>query len=327
MEVQYDKEDLWLILLCSLPSSYSNFRDTILYSRESLTVDEVYDSLTLYDKMEHLMVKHDSQALFVGGKIEMLIMIVEGHRNEILGVNLKVDRSIQTEDWFTTYETVSEGVFLMRNNALCKIVSVGTIKFKMFDEVVRTLSDVQHVPELKRNLISLSTLDSKGYKYTVESEVLEISKGSLFGMKGQRKTAKLYALQGSTVTGDVVVASSSLSDEDITKLWHMCLGHMSENDMAEFRKRGLLVGLKFCSDEFKELCKSEEIVRHFTVRHTPQQNGVAERMNKTIMGKVQCMLLNANLPKSFWAEAASTTCFFINRSPSIVIEKKTPQEV
>ncbi|KAG8499388.1 hypothetical protein CXB51_005980 [Gossypium anomalum] len=45
------------------------------------------------------------------------------------------------------------------------------------------------------------------------------------------------------------------------------------------------------------------------------------------MEKVQCMLSNANLPKSFWAEAASTACFLINRSLSVAIEKKTPQEV
>ncbi|KAG8473113.1 hypothetical protein CXB51_035076 [Gossypium anomalum] len=45
------------------------------------------------------------------------------------------------------------------------------------------------------------------------------------------------------------------------------------------------------------------------------------------MEKVRCMLSNANLPKSFWAEAASTTCFLINRSPSVSIKKKTPQEV
>ncbi|KAG8503654.1 hypothetical protein CXB51_001636 [Gossypium anomalum] len=45
------------------------------------------------------------------------------------------------------------------------------------------------------------------------------------------------------------------------------------------------------------------------------------------MEKVRCMLSNANLPKSFWAEVASTACFLINRSPSVAIEKKTPQEV
>ena len=45
------------------------------------------------------------------------------------------------------------------------------------------------------------------------------------------------------------------------------------------------------------------------------------------MEKVICMLSNAKLSKSFWAEVASTTCYLINRSPSVAIEKKTPQEV
>ncbi|KAG8481971.1 hypothetical protein CXB51_026890 [Gossypium anomalum] len=59
-----------------------------------------------------------------------------------------------------------------------------------------------------------------------------------------------------------------------------------------FRKMGKQIkylrtdnGLEFCSDEFNRLCKSEGIMRHLTVRHTPQQNGVAERMNRTIIEK------------------------------------------
>ncbi|KAG8483857.1 hypothetical protein CXB51_023418 [Gossypium anomalum] len=351
MEVQYDKKDLGLILLCSLPPSYSTFRDTILYSRESLIVDEVYDSLTLYDKMKHLVVKLDSQgeSLIARGRQDRNADNNRGRTQErnprskskgrskssnredynngellVASVN---DSKVSKEwildsgctfhmspnrDWFTTYETVSEGVVLMGNNTSCKIAGVGTIKVKLFDGVIRTLSDVRPVPELKKNLISLSTLNLKRYRYTAESGVLKIFKGSIVAIKGQRKTAKLYVLQGSTVADDVAIAFSSLSNDDITKLWHMRLGHMSENDMVELSKRGLLDGL----------CKSEEIVRHLTVRHTPQQNGIAERMNRTIIENVQYMLSNANLPKSFWTKAASTACFLINRSPFVVIEKK-----
>ena len=45
MEVKYDDEDLGLLLLCSLPNSYANFRDTILLSRDELTLKEVYEAL------------------------------------------------------------------------------------------------------------------------------------------------------------------------------------------------------------------------------------------------------------------------------------------
>ncbi|KAF3680613.1 hypothetical protein FXO37_03233 [Capsicum annuum] len=84
---------------------------------------------------------------------------------------------------------------------------------------------------------------------------------------------------------------------------------------------------EFCFNEFNALCKSEGIVRHLTVCHTPQQNGVAERMNRTIMEEVHCMLSNAGLPKYFWAKADSTACLLINHSPSVVIDKKTLQDV
>ena len=128
----------------------------------------------------------------------------------------------------------------MGNNASCKVAGIGIVHIKMFDGEVRTLGDVKHVLDLKRNLISLSTLDTKGYKYTSEGGVLKISKGALVKMKGYQKTAMLYVMQGSTVRRDVVVVSRSLSEDDITKLWHMCLGHMSENGMAELSRRGLL---------------------------------------------------------------------------------------
>ena len=71
----------------------------------------------------------------------------------------------------------------------------------------------------------------------------------------------------------------------------------------------------------------EGIERHFTVRETPQQNGVAERMNKTLLEKVRCMLSNASLTKNFWVEALTYACYLVNRLPSSAIEGKTPLEV
>ena len=112
----------------------------------------------------------------------------------------------------------------------------------MFDGVVRRLGDVRHVPDLKRNLISLNTPDAKGYNYTGEGGVVKVSKGALVMMKRQKRSANLYVLQGSTVTGDVAVTASSLLDDDVIMLWHMRLGRMSENAVTELSRRGLLDG-------------------------------------------------------------------------------------
>jgi hypothetical protein len=84
-----------------------------------------------------------------------------------------------SRDWFTTYELVNGGSVLMGNNVAYKIVGIGTIKIRMHDGIVRTiLKNVRHMPDLKKNLISLDTLDSIGYKYSSEDGVIWVSKSS-----------------------------------------------------------------------------------------------------------------------------------------------------
>jgi hypothetical protein len=86
-------------------------------------------------------------------------------------------------------------------------------------------------------------------------------------------------------------------------------------------------GMEFCSNEFNDYCSDEGIVRNRTISYTPQQNGVAQRMNKTIISKACCMLSNAGMSRCFLAEPASTAYYLINKSPSIPLDKKTPIEV
>ena len=86
-------------------------------------------------------------------------------------------------------------------------------------------------------------------------------------------------------------------------------------------------GGEYKSDPFLKLCRDESIDRHFTMRKTPQQNRVAERLKTTFLEKVHCMLSNAGLPKNFWAEALAYACYLVNRLPSSAIGGKTPLEV
>ena len=73
-------------------------------------------------------------------------------------------------------------------------------------------------------------------------------------------------------------------------------------------------------------CQKEGIATHRTVRYTPQQNGLAERMNRTILERVRCMLSSLGLSKVFWVEAVETVVHLISRSPSSALQFKTPQE-
>ena len=79
------------------------------------------------------------------------------------------------------------------------------------------IEGMRYVPQLKRNLISVGALETLGLV-----SILKMTKGSMVVLKAVRQN-NLYYLKGSTVTGQV--ATSTDSDDDSTRLWHIRLGH------------------------------------------------------------------------------------------------------
>eukprot|EP00253_Pinus_taeda_P003676 PITA_03676 len=71
-------------------------------------------------------------------------------------------------------------------------------------------------------------------------------------------------------------------------------------------------GGEFTSKEFDNYCKDAGIKRHKTTVYNPQQNGVAECMNKTLLERARSMLSNDGLQKELWTEAVATACYVIN---------------
>ena len=134
------------------------------------------------------------------------------------------------KDWFTIYTSFNDGSVLIGNHTACKIIGIGTVKIKMFDGAVRTLTDVRHVPTWRKSLISLDTLDENGYSYSGSNGLIKVKKSTLVMIKGE-KIGLLYKLIRKTITGDVAVTSSS--DNDATLLWHARLGHMSKWGLLE----------------------------------------------------------------------------------------------
>jgi hypothetical protein len=85
-------------------------------------------------------------------------------------------------------------------------------------------------------------------------------------------------------------------------------------------------GLEFCNKELDSQLRKAGIIHQTSNTYTPQQNGLAERMNRTLVEKARCMLFESNLPKYFWAEAISTAAYIYNRSPTRSVTGKTPEE-
>lgn len=85
-------------------------------------------------------------------------------------------------------------------------------------------------------------------------------------------------------------------------------------------------GGEFTSNRFQAHLKTCGIRHELTIPKTPEQNGVAERLNRTLVETTRAMLLDAKLPHQFWAEAVSTATYLRNRSPTSAVEGATPHQ-
>ncbi|KAL0325687.1 UNVERIFIED_CONTAM: Retrovirus-related Pol polyprotein from transposon TNT 1-94 [Sesamum radiatum] len=85
-------------------------------------------------------------------------------------------------------------------------------------------------------------------------------------------------------------------------------------------------GKEYNNSEFDKFCEEEGIEHQTTVSYNPQQNGVSERKNRTVMEMARSMLQEKHLPKAFWAEAVYTAVYLLNRCPTKAVQNMTPIE-
>ncbi|GJV39127.1 putative ribonuclease H-like domain-containing protein [Tanacetum coccineum] len=86
-------------------------------------------------------------------------------------------------------------------------------------------------------------------------------------------------------------------------------------------------GTEFKNKEMDQFCERKGIKREFSVARTSQQNGVAERKNRTLIEVARTMLADSKLPTTFWAEAVNTACYVQNRVLVTKPHNKTPYEL
>ena len=77
---------------------------------------------------------------------------------------------------------------------------------------------------------------------------------------------------------------------------------------------------------FKTYCDEKGIAKQLTIPYTLQQNGVAERMNKTLLDMIRSMMVQAKLPISFWRDALMNATCILNKVPSKSVPS-TPYEL
>ncbi|GJS00595.1 retrovirus-related pol polyprotein from transposon TNT 1-94 [Tanacetum coccineum] len=405
IEVKFEDEDLALLLLTSLPASYEHFVDTLLYGREALTLEDVMATLNSKEIKERSKAKgDDGEGLYVrgrtdrrdsrqsrgksrsksrGGRLKCYICQSEDHLKRNCSKNNRkkstgyVKKDEQPSSSGSTYDDC-EVMMVMITQALLDWIMDSGCSYHMTP---------RYIPELKRNLISLGTLEKEGYTVKLQSGKVKVINGSRVILSGIRRDNCVYSLDGHAMAGEL---NASVEEKDsLAQVWHKRLGHISEAGLQVLEKQGLfgkkslgkldfcenyvlgkshrvsfgvgrhttqgvidyvhsdlwgpsqveslggkryflsivddysrrvwvyilrfkheafgkfkewkqLVenqtgrtvkklrtdnGLEFCNWEFEQLCIESGIARHLTVFGMPQQNGVAERMNRTLMDK------------------------------------------
>ncbi|KAK2996986.1 hypothetical protein RJ639_025946 [Escallonia herrerae] len=321
------------------------------------------------------------------------------------------------KDCFCDYVHGDYGHVTVGNGYRCTIVGKGKVEIKLSNGGTPVLKEIRHIPELQKNLISVSGLDREGYFVAFDEKQWKVTKGSMVVARGER-VGTLYTLS-STHNHSISLA---FIENQRTTLWHHRLGHLSESGMKILHSKNALPGMKniqldFCEgcvygkqkrvsfrrdgkekkierlelvhtdicvpttvkslgDDasrktwiyairqksaiyhtfkkwkvlvenetgnkvkclkldnggeyrdggFQEYCSNNGIRLIRTVKRTPQENGLAERMNRTIMERARCMRIHADLPLQFWATAVDTAVYLINKSPASAFNGGIPEE-
>ncbi|GKC26414.1 zinc finger, CCHC-type containing protein [Tanacetum coccineum] len=240
------------------------------------------------------------------------------------------------------------------NSEVIMVMSVEALLDWIMDSGGSYLMTPRYILELKRNLISLGTLEKEGYTVNLQSGKIKVINGSRVVLSGTRRDNCVYSLDGHAVAGEL---NASVKEKDsLAQVWHKRLGHISEAGLQVLEMQGTPLrvlsrvnyhslppcasprrvwvyilrfkhkafekfkewkqlvenqtgrtvnklrtdnGLEFCNREFKQLCIESGIARHLTIARTPQQNGLAEHMNRTLMEKVRS--IEKKTPMEMWS--------------------------
>ncbi|CAL9013160.1 unnamed protein product [Prunus brigantina] len=208
----------------------------------------------------------------------------------------------------------------------------------------RYIKEVMLVPGLAENLLNVGQMTDHGYfllfgdckvdifdDRTLQHLVVSVRQ------KGNRcfplvfNTNKEFALKTSV--------------HECSKLWHKRFGHLNFKSLKLLQTQELVLGLpeiqehdavchgcamgKNHREAFPQETKwraMEPLERQLTISYSPQQNGVAERKNRTVMEMAKCMIHEKELPYNLWCEVVNTAVYLLNRSPTKALESSTPFE-
>ncbi|GKE19249.1 zinc finger, CCHC-type containing protein [Tanacetum coccineum] len=203
------------------------------------------------------------------------------------------------------------------NGQRAAVEAIRTYHLCLPNELVIALNNRLYAPSITRGIILVSRMYDDGYRNRFVDNAILVSRNNLvyFSVVQRDGIFEINLSNSNAIDSSMYAASNKRAklNLDSTLLWHYHLGHISKKRIEKFQ-------------EFLDHLKEHVIIAHRTPPYTPQQNGVLERRNRTLLDMVRSMMSQKTLPKSFWDYALETAARILNMVPTKKVEK-TPYKV
>eukprot|EP00794_Sanderia_malayensis_P020790 gene20790-22828_t len=190
---------------------------------------------------------------------------------------------------------------LLGNGAVCDALGIGTVIVSRVCDGKRkqfTLSNVLYVPQLVNNFFSVTAATKMGCTVEFTGKHCKITRSNQELLMGYQVN-QIWFLE--CETDQITEKVNVLQGQNTLKLWHERLGHVNITRLKTAVNQNVINGVENLAGEmpFCDAC----------------QNGVSERLNRTLQEMALSQLEHAGLPREFWAESVSTACYVQNRLP------------
>ncbi|RVW60263.1 Retrovirus-related Pol polyprotein from transposon TNT 1-94 [Vitis vinifera] len=256
VEIDFDDEIRALIVLASLPNSWEAMRMAVSNStgKEKLKYNDIRD-LILAEEIRR------RDAGETSGSGSALNLETRGREEVQDALLLAVDSPL--DDWvldsgasfhttphreiIQNYVAGDFGKVYLADGSALDVVGLGDVRISLPNGSVWLLEKVRHIPDLRRNLISVGQLDDEGHAILFVGGTWKVTKGARVLARG-KKTGTLYM---TSCPRDTIAVADASTD---TSLWHRRLGHMSEKGMKMLLSKGKLPELKSIDFDMCESC-------------------------------------------------------------------------
>ncbi|GBP60154.1 Retrovirus-related Pol polyprotein from transposon TNT 1-94 [Eumeta japonica] len=226
------------------------------------------------------------------------------------------DRSL-----LSSFSSVSQKSVIVGNGAIISVLGSGKMVVQVYNGsewVDTTIDNVLFVPELKTNLFSVNRAADRGYVMMTDNNTCRFYKNNIVCAVANRLDNSYYMEFRFKILKDdysnfrtVYLVKTKDEIKHCLEDFLNRAENVTGNKVKTFRTGN---GMEFINKEVKEMCSERGIIHQTTVCYTPEQNGKAERENRTLVEAARTMLHANNLHKKLWAEAVNTAAFVLNRT-------------